>query len=122
MVDSNTFTGEFAASYAMGLLIKENKSGQLQVRKGMYGFHWIERICSMALKMLTIDYAIEYIYFICILLWCWGFRGYVNGYVGFINLKSHFFGMVQHKEWYIRSCLFWDGGDIGLANTCNYSR
>lgn len=59
MVDSNTFTGEFAASYAMGLLIKENKSGQLQVRKGMYGFHWIERICSMALKMLTIDYAIR---------------------------------------------------------------
>ncbi|KAG2280849.1 hypothetical protein Bca52824_052069 [Brassica carinata] len=30
VVYSNTFTGEFAASYAMGLLIKENKSGQLQ--------------------------------------------------------------------------------------------
>ena len=116
VVDSNTFTGEFAASYAMGLLIKENKSGQLQVRKGMYGFHWIERICSMALKMLTIDYAIEYIYFLCILLWCWGFRGYVNGYVGFINLKSHFlvcysirngildhvyFGMVEILDWQI---------------------
>ena len=119
LMASNTVTRDLALSYAMGLLIKVHKAGQSQVRRGMYGAHWIEKFFSMALTILTIGYVMEYMYFICILLWCWGYNGYDNGYMGFIKIESYLLvwyitrnGILDHAYFGTRDILDWQIHEI----------
>ena len=86
---SNTDTGGLTLSYAMGLWNKVHKVGQLHVRRGIYGAHWIGKIFSMAFTILTIGFVLEYLYSICNLLGCWGYNGSDNGYMGFIKFECY---------------------------------